>query len=87
MKAENDPASLRTAARIAYDNLFHQNLQHLGHGDCYIVIVVYGPPDASGTMPEYAYVFTRNSNHWRTRNQITRPELAAIEAALGNEPL
>jgi hypothetical protein len=84
LKFDNNPASLRIASRMAYDNLFEKNLKHLGRGDCYVVMIIYGAPDSTGTMPEYAYVFTRTSNHWQSRDQITQKEVGALEGALGN---
>lgn len=78
-----DAESRDLAARQAYESLFKDNIKHIGNGDCYIVMMIYGVPDAEGTMPQYAYVFTRNSNRWQPRSKITEAELSAIEAALG----
>lgn len=85
LKSENDPKSLEVAAHVAYDALFKKNAKHLGNVDAYIVTIVYGIPDASGAMPEYAYIFTKYSNQWQPRVKLKEAELTSIETALGGQ--
>lgn len=73
------------AAANAYGYLF-KNDHRLPKGAFYILFRFYGPSNAAGFHPEYAYVFARDSaGRWKPRH-VTKEELTAIECAVGRCP-
>lgn len=76
------------ASRLAYKFIFveHAKTKWPTNG-VYVVLGVFGQPDAHGEMRTWGYIFERDSaEHWKPRH-VSREEMAKIESIVFHGPV